>query len=251
MSRGCGPGVCVCSGDRHGGDRLCGLMGCAGPPDPRTQCPSQLLPGSGGGGEGAGSSRGRGEGVQCGRSNGRHPWMPCGRMRLPGPGARCGGSSSLWLQVQGSRRKANCPRSRGFYSPDPCPSGNPSDSSSGSLPAVASLSPAWPDQPDQLLPTERTTHATPPGVTTSAGAVPTVRPPSPVPVRASRPTLGARPPRPALSCVGPDQVTSGAPGSPSQAGVRPAPGVTGCSAGRPWVLRRWGFRGHRQLITTA
>lgn len=62
------------------------------------------------------------------------------------------------------------------------------------LPAVAPLSPAWPDQPDQLPATERMTHAVPPGVTASAAAVPTVRPPSPVPGRASPPTPGAQPP---------------------------------------------------------
>lgn len=88
-------------------------------PRPLTPMPFPLLLGKGGG-----------EGAGCAAAG----TCDCPRDECvsPGPGARCGGSSGLWLQVQGSRRKAGCPRSGGFCAPEPCPSGNPSDSSSGS-----------------------------------------------------------------------------------------------------------------------
>ena len=76
----------------------------------------------------------------------------------------------LWLPVQWSFRKAGCAQVWGLLPPTP----GLSDTSSHFLPAAASLSPAWPSQPDQPPLREHTAHTATPRVTASAMAVPTV-----------------------------------------------------------------------------
>lgn len=170
--------VCVCSGGRsHKRTGLPSDGAAFGPQttDPYTLSSSFQAVGQLGGGGGGGTGRG---------------WDEVGKMQAPqlaGLGAgpmdirgiaamsefaqgTWSGGWPLWPPVQWSFRKAGCAQ---VWDPLP-PNPGLSDTSSHFLLAAASLSPAWPGQPDQPPPRERTAHTATPRVTASATAVPTV-----------------------------------------------------------------------------
>lgn len=105
------------------------------------------------------------------------PWTPTGsqrRVSLP----RVLGQGAGWAfssRSSGPSGRLAVRRSGVLCSP---PHPRLSDTSSHFLPAAASLSPAWPGQPDQPPPREHIAHTVPPRVTTGATAVPTVSAPA-------------------------------------------------------------------------
>lgn len=147
------------------------------------------------------------------------PWTPMGsQRRVSLPGAL--GQGAGWAfssRSSGPSGRLAVPRSGVLCSP---PHPRFSDTSSRFLPAAASLSPAWPGQPDQPPPREHTAHTAPPRVTTSAMAVPTVSAPA-VSLSSKTPSpspagLSAWSPMPALA-----RSLRGQPGTSLQLQVEP------------------------------